>query len=166
MAYVLRVIRQSRWLDYLRQVSTDADVPADPLGDLHTRDNRLSVFIVNAQNDSEIERVVAACAANRETLQNVDYALLDAARLAEADVGIESTRGETPDDQVNDCHRDLVSLTGLKLVGLARLILAHGSMDRVLWKQVAALIRGAGFDKTRCRLKPDEWRKIEDAASS
>lgn len=171
MALVLRMIKkQARWLDPWEGLDRDSvrddDGPADPVADLDTKGNALSVFVIESNRDN-LERVVAALAANRESLQAFSYALFDENLLSEINIKCRATRAETPDDEVNGWHRDLIALTGLRLVALARAILDHASLDQRLPREVAALIRDAisahHLDKSRCRLKADEWRRIGNA---
>jgi len=168
LALLLRIIRQARWLSAWETLDTediaDNDVPADPVADLDTKQNKLSVYVV-ADDRSDLGRIVAALAANRPQLQKLDYALFDERTIPTISIKAQKTKGQTPDDGVNDKHLDLVALTGLKLVALARAILDQAQIERKPPKDVAALIRteakSGALDMDRCKLEPQERRKIE-----
>lgn len=145
MPLVLRKIRKARWYR-LEGVSwlAEGDVHADPLADLPTSENRLSVWHVE-DDRSNLERVVAALAASCGAVSNLDYALLDQQVLSTTlKVKIEGNRGASPDDKANESwHRDLVELSASKLVELAKAFLANGERDRVPEKKVRRLLADA-----------------------
>jgi hypothetical protein len=127
---LLRGIRQSRW--YKKEASPfleEGDIPADPLGDLSTTQNTLSVYVVN--DDSDISRIVTALAAKRQNFSNYDYILFDQSILSQLGIDIEENLGDTPDEEVNRKHCDLVGLSGLRLVELVRLMLVNSDEDDV-----------------------------------
>ncbi|MBI5747051.1 MAG: hypothetical protein HZA13_08620 [Nitrospirae bacterium] len=139
------------------------DIQADPVTDLKTSQNILSVYCIDDER-SNLDRVVAAIAATRDRFDILDYILFDQRILSEIDVKIEKTIGKTPDEQVNNCHLQLVELSGFKLVNLAKVILNKGETDRVLKKYVAKLIKdgiAAGqIDRSRTGLKEDQLAEI------
>ena len=143
MPLLLRTIRKNRWyqgdpLPWLAQ----GDLPADPLGDLSTTFNALSVWRVE-ENHSNLQQIVAALAAMRESLSNFDYALFDEKILSQVQIKISETKGVTFDEQVNVYHRDLVELSASSLVTLAGAIHASNMRERVLSKDVGLIIRQA-----------------------
>jgi hypothetical protein len=141
MAKLLRKVKQNRWYKDDAQPLLDiGDVPADPLGDLSTSQNRLSVFRVD-EGLANIERVARALACGRQHLDNVGYVLFDAALLERASIGLDATDGQTDDAVVNRFHADLTNLTGNKLVALTRLILLEGESDTILKKRIVELVR-------------------------
>lgn len=125
MPLLLRKLdRRVRW--YKERVAPwlemEGDIPADPLADLRTTDNALSVFLVE-DSRVNLDRIAVALASKRNHLKNLDYLLFDFQVISESNIEVKISKGDTLDDQVNDCHRDLVGLSGLKLVALARAIL-------------------------------------------
>jgi hypothetical protein len=64
--------------------------------------------------------------------------------------------GQTPDSGANSWHRDLVDLSGTKLVKLARLILENGESGTVLKKRLEQLVE-EGIQQSelpeKCRTK-------------
>ena len=53
---------------------------------------------------------------------------------------MDESKGETPDEEVNAWHRDLVELSAQKIMGLAGVIRDHGRIDRILGKRIGHLI--------------------------
>lgn len=162
MVILLRVIRQSRWLDaYNITGMTDDDFPADPLGDLQTRGNALSVFEVPDADDAK--SIAVAVAAGRESIANIDYVLFESVSLGSLGIRVEKSEGVTPNTSINQLHSDLVDLTARKLVGLAQ-VMAKGHLKRITWKEVEAEIidgiRGGYLDKVG--LKESLMNKVVD----
>jgi hypothetical protein len=135
-----KVDKQYRWYKADAQAHLDAgDVPADPLADLRTTENKLSVFQV-AEDDSNIERIARALACGRQKLDDVGYVLFDASVLAKASIELDPIEGKTDDSVINQCHADLINLTGNKLVALARLMLLEGESNTILKKRIVQLV--------------------------
>ncbi len=134
------------------------DVPADPLGDLSTLDNKLSVWYVDDAQQN-LGRVSAALAAGREKIDKLDYALIDIDTLTRLGIESKKTPGESPDDHANkNWHYDLHRLSGKALTSLAKAILPQTeSRARLLPKKVKELIK-AGLSNAELdseRLKPE-----------
>jgi hypothetical protein len=119
------------------------DIPADPLNDVRTQDNALSVWLVD-DGKQNLNRVALAIAATRQRVDKLDYLLFDLQILSDSDVETCKSRGTTPDEQVNDWHLDLVELSGLELVSLVRAILTSDyETGRFLPKEVVELLKDA-----------------------
>jgi hypothetical protein len=120
---LLRTIRKSR---YYQQPWLDAGVMhADPLVDFNTRDNCLSLWVIEAE-ERNLDRVLAAIAGTREAAQNIDYALLASHALEEIGIGLESVAGVTPDSEANAAwHRNTTALTANQVVKLAQAVFAR-----------------------------------------
>src|SRR5215510_4864620 len=106
MAFLLRKIRKTRWyrtesFDWL----PNGELPADPLSDLGTKSNELSVYHV-AADESNLDRIIASLAANVDQLAHVDFALFDESVISELGIKIKPSKGDLPDDQVNNWHSD------------------------------------------------------------
>ena len=131
MPFMLRKIRQARWYNVEGAWLAADDIPADPLSDLATKDNQLSVWYIE-DDRSNLGRVITALAASGTDIANVDYALLDHRLLSDMHIMIASTRGGTPDEEVNTSwHRDLVELSAGKLVSLATALFTHAEKQRM-----------------------------------
>jgi hypothetical protein len=140
---MLRKIRQARWYKVEGAWLAADDIPADPLSDLATKDNQLSVWYIEDDRPN-LERVIGALAAGGTDLANVDYALLDYRLLSDLHIKIASTRGGTPDEEVNaSWHRDLIELSAGKLVALATAIFTHAEKQRMPKIRVHQLIAQA-----------------------
>jgi hypothetical protein len=140
MSKLLRKVKQNRWLKTEAQPLLDiGDAPADPLGDLSTSGNKLSVYRID-EDRSNIERIARALALGGQRLDNVGYVLFDSSLLEKESIGQEPIDGTTVDSTVNKCHVDLTNLTGNKLVKLARHILLNGESDTILKKRIVELV--------------------------
>jgi hypothetical protein len=156
MPLFLRNVRENRWYKtgaalWLAQ----GDVPADPLGDLATTENRLSVWEV-AIDRSNVERIVRALAVTRQKIADMGYVLFDSSLLATAGIDAVAENGETPDEGANNWHRDLIDLSGNKLVILTKLILENGESGTVLKKRLEQLVTDGVEQKElpeKCRSK-------------
>ena len=118
----------------------DGDVQADALYDLRTSSNALSVWLIE-ENLANLNRVVAALAAGRETLDKFDYALIKLKSLDDLGIEVVKAKGVSCDDQANELwHLDLQGLSGAKLVDLAYLIQEQAEFERVQKSAVEILI--------------------------
>lgn len=139
MRFVLRTITRSKWynspekIDHLLkegrlQAGTiNVLMRADALNDLQTKGDRLSVWYIDATK-SNLQQVIVALAANRDYIDKLDYVLLKESTLSALDIRIKSSPGETPDDEVNACHCELVELS---LEALLKLVSVIRTSDRV-----------------------------------
>jgi hypothetical protein len=142
MPLLLIGVRENRWhkepaAGYLAL----GDVPADPLGDLRTSKNCLSVWAV-LDDRSNLLRIVRALAIGKPKLDNSGYVVFDSDLLSAA--GIDAPKlipGTTHDTGANGWHRDLVNLSGNTLVRLTHGILEHGETGQVLKKALIASIK-------------------------
>ena len=133
MPLLLRTVRQNRWLrDEAESFLAVDDVPADPVGDLRTQQNLLSVWEV-AQDRSNIERIVRAVAIGRDKIADMGYVVFDSGLLPAAEIEIRENKGGSLDEGANGWHRDLV-VSGNKLVALTKAILLHGEESRAVLK--------------------------------
>ena len=118
MASILRKLDQKASfyaLDWLK----DYDTQADALWSLRTKGNQLSVWLID-DNQSNLHRVVAALAAGRDTLDKIDYALIDEQVLDSLNIRSRKMDGLSPDGGANqNWHYDLAELSGKQLVALA-----------------------------------------------
>ena len=64
----------------------------------------------------------AALAANRKYINNLDYVLLEKSTLSALDIRIKNSLGDTPNDEVNAYHCELVELSFEKLQQLISVI--------------------------------------------
>lgn len=164
MSFLLRKIRKNKWYK-TEDIAwlLPGEFQSDPLGDLATTENKLSVYCVE-DDCSNLERVVSALAANCDKIANFDCILFEKTILN--NIGIKSvpTKGDTPDEIVNNCHLDLVELSAFKLVDLAKQALNKGRVERFLSQRVTELlgdsIQKGYINKAKMRLKQPEIEKI------
>ena len=97
----------------------DDDVPSDALGSFMTKDSALSVWAIE-DDRSNLRRVIAALAASRDSIDKLDYALVDESALDITGVFLSRANGRSPDGGANALwHQDLNGLSGKRLVALA-----------------------------------------------
>jgi hypothetical protein len=154
MPLFLRTVRENRWhkseaAPWLER----GDIPADPLADLATKENRLSVWEI-AVDRSNLERIVRAVAIGRDKIADMGYVLFDADILRAAGIETLAEDGNTPDGGANSWHRDLIDLSGNKLTLLARLILEKGESGTVLKKRLETLVE----EGIRQKQLPEKFR--------
>ena len=139
MPQLLRDVRQNRWFKEVAApfLAID-DVPADPIGDLRTQENRLSVFEVT-EDGTNIERIIRALAIGKDKIADTGYVVFDAGLLPTAGIDILETPGKTADEGANAWHRDLI-VSGNKLIALTKAILRHGKSGTVLKVRLRELI--------------------------
>lgn len=167
MPFVLRGVRQNRWIvdsnDHLELWLGTGDFPADPLADLLTDKNKLSVYRIE-DNQSNLERVIVALAATRANLSNYDYILLDISVLSRINVKYNFVAGTTPDSEVNTWHIDLIELSASKLFDLAEVVWNERKIGRKLPKDLMkwttnSILQGY-LDRTKIKTKEIlEWLK-------
>ena len=151
MAQLVRKLEKKIWLD--RQIAAEfGGLQADALKNFRTSDNTLSVFLV----DTDLvpaDRIVAAVAGGGQHLTAIDYAVFDTAVIDEIGIATARNQGNTPDEEVNSQHLDLVSLTADQVVTLARSVQDHGEMRRINRKDIASLLEKGISDG---KLKPQK----------
>jgi hypothetical protein len=155
MPILLRTVRQNRWIKADAEPFLHVnDVPADPLPDLNTQSNLLSVWEV-APDRSNLERIVRAVALTRHEIANMGYVLFDSAVLPAAGIETVNNIGGTPDEGANAWHRDLV-VSGRRLVELTKAIFEHGESGAVLKVRLRQLVED-GIERNelpeKCREK-------------
>ncbi len=138
MTRYLQVVRQRRWAVFPDIAwLTPGELQADAMLDLQTRGNRLSAYRVDSQ--AVVERVVAALAANRDHVANLDYAIFDDDELLEQPIEITQSPGETPDETANVLHNHIGELTVGNVALLAKVI-ASGDQTRVHRRDIQEML--------------------------
>ena len=140
----IRVVNTRRWFD--RDLIEElGGVPADAFKGFKTSSNKLSIYYFD--DTVPLRRVLAALAANRENLQEIDYAQFPDFVLDELGIKREVALGDTPDTDVNAKHVDLVNLTASQLHGLIRGISDKGTVLRLPRSEVKSSL-GEGIEKS------------------
>jgi len=152
---LLRKIRKGRWYKEPQPSWLCADdIPSDPLGDLVTSENSLSVWYIDDER-ANLRDVITAMAANRDHVSNFDYVLVGLEDVLSLNLKLESTEGGSPNKEANRrWHRDVIELSSAKLGQLAKLFYQKGQRDRVQEKIVRSMIltvlgEGDKIDKSK-----------------
>lgn len=140
----MRVIRKNRWLKDQMTIDLLAigDVPGDPLGDLATTENRLSVWTI-AQDESNLDQIIAAIASTRKKIDHFSYAIFDSELLVTPKISTVVIPGITLDNEANAWHQDITNLSGMKIINLAKIILENGKIKTKLKKEIETLLKTA-----------------------
>lgn len=143
MAFLLRLGRKADWFqtEHATQLLRAGDVPSDALTQLATREGRLSVWRVSPDG-SNVERLVRAIALTRsKPVTSIDWVMFDDTAVHAAGIEIdESAPGDSPDKTANTWHCDLTSITGNKLILLARAAFPNVQMGTVAKPRMTELI--------------------------
>jgi hypothetical protein len=113
-----------RWKPDSEDISwlSQNDFPAEPLIDLiPDSKGKLSVWEIE-DDESNLDRVLAAQIATKDNLKPYPYLLVDLDVIVDAGIELDRINGTTPDHIVNSLHRDIVKLSATMLVQLGRVI--------------------------------------------
>src|SRR5438045_1847252 len=128
MPFLLRKLTKQKWQpEYAIGWLLEGDLQADALNDLATQNNELSVFHID-DDKSNLNRVVAALAAKRDSLDKLDYALVASQIADDAGFKTRMIKGDTADEAVNQWHRDITELSVANLANLAVVIKQRGQI--------------------------------------
>jgi len=158
----LRVVRAARWYPQ-PWLTREMDLPSTALCDLlDEKSNSISIWLIN-DDRSNFERVIAALAANRNQVANLDYALFDIERLAALRISSQMEHGDTADSTVNmSFHLNLTRLTARNVFFLAREIHKFGDPVRIRRQDVQKYIEAAlsRNELDRSKIDPGLLRKV------
>jgi hypothetical protein len=154
MPLVLRKIRKTRWdKELIKQEKWlgPEEIPSDPLGDLTTTNNQVSIWELD-ESKSNLDRLIAAIASNGDHVANFDFVIFSIDHRTIEEMGIELSRsiGKCPDKEIANFHRDMGKFSGSKLVNFVKWILENGETERYQVKKVSKLIANSiqnGFIK-------------------
>lgn len=119
MSYLLRKLKGSRWA--FTNPDNESEFPADPLADLNTLTNSLSLYFIEDKR-RDLKKVIVGLATTREHVENMGYALIKLDDMKNEGFEVIENLGTTPYAEANTLHRELTDLTAEKLTKLARLI--------------------------------------------
>ncbi len=121
--------------------------------------------MVNEQR-SNLNRIATALAANVKSLANFDFVLIDANELAVLNIKQESTPGDTPDEEVNSAHVNLVELSVAKLVHLALVFKKKGESNRfqreIVTQMILQGIEDGNLDRNKIKIETASFWKLVD----
>ena len=157
MSYLLRKIKGNRWLKIPKE---DNNFPADPLADLNTTSNVLSVYYIDQEN-RDINIVIAGIAITKP-IENFGYALVKLSDVRPDGFEIIENPGTTPSKETNQLHREIINLTAEKLVKLAKLIHRSPKKTTVLKREVENIVKDALLHNKpdKERIKPELREKL------
>lgn len=115
------------------------DVAADPLTDLTTSNNSLSIYVIN-DDKSDLNRCLSALAAQRNHLQKLDYILFDFSIIQQLGLHLDDKKGTLPDQEINKLHHNIVELSAYRLIKLTKAIMENYIGGRMLDEEIASLV--------------------------
>jgi hypothetical protein len=116
------------------------EIPSDPLKDFRTTGNCLSIWIIE-NADTDLHRIIAALNAKRSEVNICNYILFDPSIYRELGIKEDLTiLGDTPDNEINHCHVDLVELSAQKLISLIHALKTNFEPDRIQTKELCQFV--------------------------
>jgi hypothetical protein len=130
MPLLLRKINLDKWNpdEAVKAWLPPDDIEGDPMGDLQTEDNALSFYEIG-DDKANVNQVIAALAAKVKNPGEIGYALVEQKTLSDLGCDIEERKGTTPDDTVNNWHRDVVKVSCKRLYRLIEAIRNDSEID-------------------------------------
>lgn len=127
MPVLVRKINRGKWnnaSDDVFELASDAITSC-----LRSQKNSLSVWKIDSEDS--IDEVVLALAANFDTLETIDVVILDGEYLIRVNVEKEESEGNTPIEDVDAQHFDLVNLNYYKIGLVAEHIIERIKLNKV-----------------------------------
>lgn len=106
----------------------DPTVPGDTFSELKTKDNKLSVWLANSEED--IEDAVVALSLSRDNTDRLCFLLLDEERLSSFDITVsndEIGNAQGASEEILKKHRNLVELDHKRLGQLAEYMIQQAN---------------------------------------
>jgi hypothetical protein len=164
---LIKVKNKRHWDRELPVFVDRGDITATCLVNLSVVDNSMSAWELT-ENDSNLQRVLAALAAKRDFLEPLDYLVFDSDIPVRLGLRVQNNPGATADKVANETwHRDLVEISGKKLLALALELFENSSRNRCSQREVLAMIRSA-IDLNeidRSTLPASLLQKVDSSAS-
>ncbi|GAF85170.1 unnamed protein product, partial [marine sediment metagenome] len=125
---LVRKISRAKWQTFAHE--DGKPVTADAVtGDLRTQHNNLSLWQIS--DLSKLHEAALAIVSAQECLDAIDLAALDEKELIEKGFSVQETLGSTPVKELQQIHRDIVSLTCNDLRPLAQVVISSFRQKRV-----------------------------------
>ena len=164
---LLRLVRRSSFWDSPDWLS-EGQAPVYTITDFLPSDSTARISLFKVGDDRELEeQVVAALASNREAVSVVDYVLFPEDYLNQVGVPSEQTKGETPDDRVNEeLHLDTGHLELIPVANLVTLVHADyrnsAKLPRYTPGKIKPLVRRFldSGDLDEARVSPGVLKKV------
>ena len=137
----LRKIRRGKWAKHpVDDWPEDSGLHCDAFDDMQTKECSLSVYAIMDMADRK--RVAVALAATRDEISLMDYAVFEGSSLESLGITIRQSKGDTPDQDVNELHYDLESLTVKRLAQLTEIV-STGEHERIPRQDIKASLHEA-----------------------
>ena len=118
----------------------NGEFPADIFHDFRTEKGILSVWLVE-EDYSNLERVLTAFAANRRSIDKLDFIIFNSQIFDDLEIRVEFEEGDTPDEFANNqWHWNLIELSGQKAASLAARLYYESERKRKLPPQIKAMV--------------------------
>ena len=103
-----------------------------------------------------LDRAIAALAAMRDFVPTLDFVVIERRHFDLMGLDVIKTSGETPDEDVNSLHLDIIKLSVARLMLLCFALKVQGRFARRTVKQVARLVDQSlsNGHMTRDRINP------------
>lgn len=111
-----RRVNSERWAE--ATAAPTAPLCADPLVDLNTQDNALSVWVVS-DDLTDIKRIVLAITSTFKSPSKCDLVVFPEGQITARGRELMETEGNTPIPSLNGLHRDIVGLEAADILGIA-----------------------------------------------
>ncbi|WP_414465968.1 hypothetical protein [Klebsiella aerogenes] len=122
MSFYIRKVNTSKWEDALPQSNDFLDMSVDGITNCcKTSDNALSVWKTESQDiySDENKRLITAMAMALDRPSAMTIIFFSDDDISSLGLDLKETRGQTPYDELADCHRDISNLTLKKIGSLA-----------------------------------------------
>jgi len=129
MSFYVRKIEKGKWLkkDLPEQEGPSADAITNCI---RTKNNKLSLWEINDDDDNDIENAVIAIAAAGDHLDTFDIVRFNEIALSEKGLSTETNPGKTSYKCMVSNHRDIVNLDYKKLGKVSEIIMDEITNNR------------------------------------
>jgi len=129
------MITERKWDRIFEPWLNPQDIPADPLGDLKTDGNSLSIWQIE-DDKSNLEYILVGLIANRAKIDKLEYGLFNPQVPNNLGIYVDDKElGKLPIPEINGFHRNLTLLSADKLTELAKSIFPVISRERIYKEQ-------------------------------
>jgi len=164
--YIVRILNnKTHWEDDPANKSwlQSGEIRSDLLNDFETKDDCLSIYIIDEDNDIDIFRVISAIASTKDHFDKIDYTIFDISVLSGLKAKLEDNPGKTPDSYVNDLHSDVIEISADQRLLITKIVKQKGLRFRMSKNTVERYViqyHKSGFINTSL-MKPTLRGKLE-----
>ncbi|MFC6802230.1 hypothetical protein ACFQDE_11335 [Deinococcus caeni] len=137
MPKLIRKINRNRWTNLYEDCKFS--LYGDSLIDLQSKTGKISFW--KCDSDENIEHAVIALAVSGDSLDKIDYSIIEEAEVTKLGIHIENVIGKTPFISANRLHVDLSGLTVTAIHNLALTMHRTGQNKRKTRREVVDLAR-------------------------